>query len=369
MPKEVFLSYSSKDRPTAEAAREALERAGLFCWMAPRDVQPGVEYGEAIIDGINGARVMVLIFSAAANASPQIRREVERAVHKGVPIIPVRIEDVFPSRSLEYFLSSPHWLDAIGPFEPNLPLLSEAVKAMLRRVAEGTVSRAAPPRRLFTRKAVPVPVQVQETMPIAGLVPPPRLSRSVILPPRLPPGAAPAPAKAAPAAPVLKPATAAPAPAKAAAGVPIGLVALGIGLAVAAIAAVIALRSANPGAAEGRPPAPAPAPTRPAARPAPTAIEAAEQPAARERTYECREGVRFAVWPETASVSINGKRVGTAAQWSDRGGGRVYTFARPGAYQVRLSQKGFATATLRVVVRSGASRDVADVRMDLKRLS
>ena len=356
MPKEVFLSYSSKDRPTAEAAREALERAGLFCWMAPRDVQPGVEYGEAIIEGINGARVMVLVFSAAANASPQIRREVERAVHKGVPIIPVRIEDVFPSRSLEYFLSSPHWLDAIGPFEPNLPSLAEAVKAMLRRVAEGTVSRAAPPRRLFTRKAVPVPVQVQETMPIAGLVAPPRLSRSVVLPPRLAPGAAPAPENAAPAA------------AKAA-GVPIGLVALGIGLVVAAIAAVIALRTASAGPAGGKPPASVPVATRPAARPAPTSVEAAEPPPAPQRTFECREGVRFAVWPETASVSINGRRVGTAAQWSDRGGGRVYTFARSGTYQVRLSQRGFATATLRVVVRGGASHDVADVRMDLKRLN
>ena len=37
---------------------------------------------------------MVLVFSASANASPQVRREVERAVHKGVIVLPVRIEDV-----------------------------------------------------------------------------------------------------------------------------------------------------------------------------------------------------------------------------------------------------------------------------------
>jgi hypothetical protein len=353
MPKEIFVSYSSKDKTTALAVLDALERAGLSCWMAPRDVLPGLEYGEAIIEAINRARVMVLVFSASANASPQIRREVERAVHKGVPIIPVRVEDVFPSRSLEYFLSSPHWLDALGPVAPHLPVLTDAVKAMLVRVAEGTLWRAAPaPRRLFTRRAVPLPVQVQDTVPIEGLVAPPRLSRSVIRPTPLARGAPPG-----------KPA-----------GVPAGLIAVGAGLVLAAVAAVVAQRAANPAPerAASRPAA-APAASRPTARPAaPAAPEpkatASEAPALPQRTYECREGVRFVVWPETASVSVNGRHVGTAAQWSDRGGGRVYTFARPGAYQVRFSHKGFASTTLKIVVRGSAARDVAEVKLDLKRL-
>jgi hypothetical protein len=58
---------------------------------------------------------MVLVFSASSNASPQVRREVERAVHKQVQILPFRIEDVLPSQSLEYFLSAAHWLDAFPP--------------------------------------------------------------------------------------------------------------------------------------------------------------------------------------------------------------------------------------------------------------
>lgn len=49
---------------------------------------------------------MVLIFSQHANVSPQIKREVERAVNKGLPIIPVRIEDAVPSKALEYFIST-----------------------------------------------------------------------------------------------------------------------------------------------------------------------------------------------------------------------------------------------------------------------
>ena len=58
---------------------------------------------------------MVLVLSSSANASPQIVREVERAVSKGIPIIPLRIEEVKPTASLEYFLSTPHWLDAFNP--------------------------------------------------------------------------------------------------------------------------------------------------------------------------------------------------------------------------------------------------------------
>jgi hypothetical protein len=51
---------------------------------------------------------MVLVFSAASNDSPQVRRDVERAVHKNVIILPFRIEEVMPSKSLEFFLSTQH---------------------------------------------------------------------------------------------------------------------------------------------------------------------------------------------------------------------------------------------------------------------
>lgn len=132
MPFDVFISYSSQDKPTADAACAALEAADIRCWIAPRDISPGRDYGESIIDAIESARVFVLIFSSNANASPQIKREVERAVSKGLPIIPVRIEDVVPSRTLEYFISSPHWLDAFPPpRERYFAKLIVSVRALL----------------------------------------------------------------------------------------------------------------------------------------------------------------------------------------------------------------------------------------------
>ena len=132
MAHDVFLSYSSKDKAAADAVCHALEAARIRVWMAPRDILPGAGWAQSIIAAINGARVMVLVFSGNANGSPQIEREVERAVAKGVAIVPVRIEDVAPSEALEYFISAPHWLDAFTePLEEHFEKLTEAVKRLL----------------------------------------------------------------------------------------------------------------------------------------------------------------------------------------------------------------------------------------------
>src|SRR5262249_23934153 len=61
------------------------------------------------------SRVMVLVFSDKANASKHIPREIERAIDHGVPVVPLRIENVQPRGALEYSLSSVHWLDALTP--------------------------------------------------------------------------------------------------------------------------------------------------------------------------------------------------------------------------------------------------------------
>jgi hypothetical protein len=113
--REVFVSYSQPDYDCAMALVERVERDGVNCWIAPRDIAPSADWAAEIIDAISNARVMVLVFSASSNDSPQVRREVERAVHKQVSILPFRIENVLPSKSLEYFLSAQHWMDAFPP--------------------------------------------------------------------------------------------------------------------------------------------------------------------------------------------------------------------------------------------------------------
>jgi hypothetical protein len=151
MPYDAFISYSNRDKATADATCAALEASGVRCWIAPRDITPGIEWGEAIIDGINQCRVLILIFSANANESPQIRREIERAVGKGIPVLPFRIQDIAPTRSLEYFIGAVHWLDALTPpLETHLRRLVDSVKALLQidptppRIVSPSIASASP---------------------------------------------------------------------------------------------------------------------------------------------------------------------------------------------------------------------------------
>ena len=112
MQKHVFICHSSKDTQIADMICSRLEKHGIVCWIAPRDIPPGETWARAIVDGINQAAAVTLVLSDEANDSPQVLREVERAVNKRIPIIPVRVDDVMPSSGLEYFISTCQWLDA-----------------------------------------------------------------------------------------------------------------------------------------------------------------------------------------------------------------------------------------------------------------
>jgi cytochrome c-type biogenesis protein CcmH/NrfG len=135
---DVFISYSSRDKAVADATCAYLESRGIRCWIAPRDVLPGSNYPRAIVEGIDGSRVMVLVFSSHSNSSPHVVRELTHAVSKGVIILPFRIEDVQPSQDMEYLIGIPHWLDAITPpLERHLTYLADTVETLLQSTQKG----------------------------------------------------------------------------------------------------------------------------------------------------------------------------------------------------------------------------------------
>ena len=128
---DVFISYSSVDRTIADAVCAALESNGVSCWIAPRDIRAG-SYAAAIVGGINESKLVALIFSASSNKSPQVEREIERAVSKNKVIYPLRIENVLPAPDLELFISSEQWMDAFErPIEPRLEIFAQNVKQLL----------------------------------------------------------------------------------------------------------------------------------------------------------------------------------------------------------------------------------------------
>jgi|ERR1700733_10799047 len=107
----VFISYASQDAAVAERLCATLEAAGFPCWIAPRDVQAGAPYADAIVRAINEAKAVVLVLSASAIGSDHVAREVERAASKHKPVIAFRIDTAALNPGLEYFLSNSQWID------------------------------------------------------------------------------------------------------------------------------------------------------------------------------------------------------------------------------------------------------------------
>jgi hypothetical protein len=139
MGTDVFISYPSARNEIATAMCAALEKNGITCWIAPRDILPGITYADALIQAIDSSKVMVLVYSSETNKSPHILREVERAVHNNIPIIPVRVDNSDPSNAMQYYISTPHWLDAfVPPFEQHLDRLVKAIKQHLENLSGKT---------------------------------------------------------------------------------------------------------------------------------------------------------------------------------------------------------------------------------------
>jgi photosystem II stability/assembly factor-like uncharacterized protein len=140
MAHDVFISYASEDKTIADAVCAGLEKEGVRCWIAPRDILTSEDYDDAIIKAINSARVMVVIFSSNIFQSQFVKSEVERAFSKSLIIAPFRIENVAPQGGLELYLGRKHWLDAMTPpLEAHIHTLASSVRSML--AAPSLVSR------------------------------------------------------------------------------------------------------------------------------------------------------------------------------------------------------------------------------------
>jgi TIR domain len=107
-----------------------LEKRGVGCWIAPRDVAPSANYGEEIVKGIREALVCLLVLSDSANRSDMVANEIERAVHYQKTIVPLRIREVMPSGRLEVFVSAKQWVDAFAsPISDRIDYIAAVVLA------------------------------------------------------------------------------------------------------------------------------------------------------------------------------------------------------------------------------------------------
>jgi formylglycine-generating enzyme required for sulfatase activity len=163
MGHDVFINHSSKDNTCANALVGHLERAGIRCWVAPRDLQPGANLAGSLLTAVAGSKLMVVVLSANSTSLPHILRLVERAAHDAIPIVALRIMPVDLSAGLQKFVKQSELIDAIGEtFDTHLPRVTESIK---HRLSHAPATAAVPPRAAVTAKEPPIPGLKAVTVP------------------------------------------------------------------------------------------------------------------------------------------------------------------------------------------------------------
>jgi formylglycine-generating enzyme required for sulfatase activity len=145
---QVFISYASEDinsttsdRQVADQICFALESQGIGCWIAPRDILPGDEWMEAIIDAVDQTKIIVLVFSANTEKSQWVKDEIKLALEEKRTIIPFRIQEVYPQRALRLLKVRCQWMDAFTP--PLEKHIENLVKIVSRHLGK---TPAMPPK-------------------------------------------------------------------------------------------------------------------------------------------------------------------------------------------------------------------------------
>jgi tetratricopeptide (TPR) repeat protein len=148
----IFISYATADRARALEVCEAIERRGIRCWISTRDVPPGANYQEAIVQALRSAQAVVLVFSKAANTSDEIKKELSLASRYRVPVITLRLEDVEPSDAFAYELSTRQWIDAFEGRDRAIDTLVGRIAQLSGATPAAAASTSASPASRFSAR-------------------------------------------------------------------------------------------------------------------------------------------------------------------------------------------------------------------------
>lgn len=131
MTHDIFISYSSALSDAAQAVCHLLEQHDIKCWMAPRNLTGGAEYGDVIEDAIKYSRAVVVLFSDTAARSRWVSGELNVAFEEQKPIIPFRLDETPLRGQVRVMLNQKHWIDAFPDYKTKFGDLVAAVASIL----------------------------------------------------------------------------------------------------------------------------------------------------------------------------------------------------------------------------------------------
>jgi hypothetical protein len=144
---DVFICYSSKDEANARRLLSYVEERGFTCWISSRDVRPGRNYQESIVEAIAHSRLILFLFSENSNNTAEVKKELSLGSSFGKSVIPVRLSAIKPNGALQYELATCQWIDGFDDLEGALVGVATAIEETLNPPAEGDKPRASRARK------------------------------------------------------------------------------------------------------------------------------------------------------------------------------------------------------------------------------
>ena len=147
---DVFISYHEQSAgDIAFRIADALESAGISCWLAKRNMPLTVPFTEEIVREIENCKVFLLILNKQSLSSAHIASEIalafERFTHdKSVTLIPFRVDDCRLSNRMFYYLNFFRIFDACPPNEERIQELTAEIAGILNlNRKKGRAAKAA----------------------------------------------------------------------------------------------------------------------------------------------------------------------------------------------------------------------------------
>lgn len=135
---QIFISYSSKDEAKALDIVNALEKQGLSCWIACRDIPVGGSFAREIPPAIRQCPVFMLLLSKNSVQSDDVLNELSLAKRKYEQkklIVPMKLEDFILPDDFDYHLANVQIRDY---FKEPQGAMAEAVLRIREHISEQT---------------------------------------------------------------------------------------------------------------------------------------------------------------------------------------------------------------------------------------
>lgn len=132
---EVFISYRRTDIDYAVRLYEHLKARHIAVWY-DRLISPATDWRDAIVEHLGKAQIMVILLSAEALDSDELKKELAVADQQDVLLLAARLEDVQPRGAFAYELARSNWFDLFDDPDTGLERLSDFLEKLVKNPGE-----------------------------------------------------------------------------------------------------------------------------------------------------------------------------------------------------------------------------------------